>query len=114
MSTDTFRIESHWVGVGATVSATAEGIPFAARAFIAGAGEGYRLVMWLLSDEVVPPNPVYNAVSQEGTLFLPFSDFPLFLDLVRNVSPLYGWVNDEHPERNCLKTTPEQVAGEEM
>ena len=50
-----------------------------------------------------------DSASKEGTLFLPFSAFSSFLDLVRHTSPLYAWVSDGTPSRNCLQTAPEAV-----
>ncbi|MCK6531218.1 hypothetical protein L6R50_27865 [Myxococcota bacterium] len=109
-----FRVDAHWVALGAALAPEGAAPDFAARAYIACAGSGYQLVLWFLDDGATMPSATFDDATQAGTLYLLFSTLSAYLDLLRHESPVYAWVTSDAPSLNCLRTTPEKVAGEQV
>ncbi len=51
---------------------------------------------------------------RHGFLFMPFSSFPYYVDILRNEKPLYVQINTEKPSNNMLITGSEEVGEGEL
>ena len=114
MSSRTYRVDSHWLAMGGELKSEAGGAPLSAQAYITCSGEGCRFVLWFLPEGDALPAATCDLEGTEAALYLPFSTWAPFVDLVQTTSPLYAYVSSDEPSQNCLRTSVEAVAGEMM
>lgn len=76
--------------------------------------------LWLLYIMfLTPDSPPANNVAKIreksgfGYLFIPSEDYPHFIDLFRNETPIYAYLNSKNPLKNKIKTSLEEVGEEE-
>jgi hypothetical protein len=114
MPTKSFSVTHYKTCVGFKNSATWSGVNIQIQGYITCySADNYRLIMYFLHPDSPVPPPVYIPANKVGAIFLPFSDMPIYLDIVRNEKPIYAYLNTDKPEWNSIKTANEPVGEEE-
>lgn len=113
MTKKIFEVQNYKVGLGHAMSATRGGISIKARGYVTCYGDGYRLIVYGLTDDSPIPDPMFVVQNRVGALFLPFDELAGFVDMVRNEKPVYAYLNSDKPEWISLRTSSEPVGEEE-
>jgi hypothetical protein len=74
-------------------------------------GDEYTLDVYccqLEPDEDLP-EPAFDTEEKKGFMFVPFTDLPVFVDLLRNEKPIYAHLRGDKPEWTSITTTKEPV-----
>jgi hypothetical protein len=69
----------------------------------------YRLEVFFLTTDSPIPKPHVDLANHAGSIFLPVADMALFIDILRNESPLYGHLRGDKPEWTSITTGNEPV-----
>jgi hypothetical protein len=78
------------------------------------ASEQYTMdVMFLAPDSPVPP-PTIKLAEKKAYMFMPVSDLPAFVDVLRNEKPIYGHLRGDRPEWTSVTTGQEPVGEGEI
>ncbi len=85
------------------------GMALTLRAIIRCLGKTQRLDLQFVEENDANPPPHYDEAAQEGQMVLPFRDFPIFLDLLRNEGPIFAHMRGDKPEWSSITTTREPV-----
>jgi len=113
MAAKSFLVTHYKVALGHAMSATWSGKKIKIRGYVACYGSDHRFIAYFLTDDSPVPGPVYVVANKVGAIFLPFDEMPPFVDMVRNEKPIYAYLNSDHPEWICIKTSEEPVGEEE-
>jgi len=114
MSIRNFQVDSYRVKLGDRLSATFGGTPIKARGVISCMGpDNQRIVGYFLTDDSPVPSPTTTVGGKWGPVFLAKEMLPVWLDLLRNEKPIYGYINTDHPEWTNIATSNEPVGEEE-
>ena len=114
MATRTFQVTSYTIKLGDKLEATFGGTTIKARGVISCIGpDDQRVVGYFLSDDSPVPAPTTTIGGKWGPVFLPKEMMPLWVDILRNEKPLYGYINTDHPEWTNVSTSTEPVGEEE-
>ena len=73
----------------------------------------WRLWFIFLTPDSAPAENYASMKGTRGYVFAPTEDYPHVLDLLRNESPIWAYVNFPEPKRNKITTHPEAVGEEE-
>lgn len=111
MAAMSFQVNNYVLQTGYKSSATWGGTKILSQGFVAchGLGNQSLIIYGLHPSSPVPPAPVYNVPAKSGAIFVPFSDLPSYVDIVRNEKPIYARLDSDHPEWMCLSTSREPV-----
>lgn len=74
----------------------------------------YRLEVFFLTADSPIPQPQVDLVNHTGAIFLPMTDMAVFIDVLRNESPLYGHLRGDKPEWTSITTSNEPVGEGEV
>jgi len=72
-------------------------------------GEQAMLDVYFLEADSPFPQPAVNLEERKGTLFLPFRDLPVLVDLLRNEKPLYAHLRRDRLAWTSITTSREPV-----
>ncbi len=72
-------------------------------------GDGAMLDVYLLEEGSPFPQPVVDLEERKGTLFLPFRDISVLVDLLRNEKPLYAHLRADRLAWTSITTNREPV-----
>ena len=72
-------------------------------------GDTHTLDVYFLEDGSHFPQPVAEIDKQKGFMFMPFSDLPVLVDILRNEKPIYAHLRADRPEWTSITTTKEPV-----
>ena len=76
--------------------------------------DGAMLDVYFLEEDSVFPEPVVDLEQRKGTLFLPFRDIGVLVDILRNEKPLYAHLRRDRLSWTSITTSREPVGeGEE-
>jgi hypothetical protein len=109
MAIQLFQVDRYEIRLGDSLSATWSDVQVSARGVIACHGEDHRLLIYFLGEHSPVPEPVFDPGARVGAIFLPFHYLPHYVDLLRNESPIYAYLNSENPRWNSIRTTQEPV-----
>ncbi len=114
MAENTFKIESYAIKLGDRMTATFDSTTIKAKGIIACIGtEDHRIIAYFLCDDSPVPPAVITHEGKWGCLFLQKEIMPLWIDLLRNEKPLYGYINTQYPKWTNISTSNEPVGEEE-
>jgi hypothetical protein len=115
MSTHQFEISSYKISLGDKITTGFGGRTIMARGIISCRGPGYRIAAYFLSDDSPIPDATTSTQGDWAAIFLPPELMALWIDLLRNERPLYGYINTGIPGLTNLSTSLEPVGeSEEM
>lgn len=77
-------------------------------------GDEYTLDVYCCADDSDYPAPVFHTEEKKGYMFVPFTDLPVFVDLLRNEKPIYAHLRGDKPEWTSITTTKEPVGEGEI
>jgi hypothetical protein len=110
-----FEITSYKIKLGHRQSATFGVTTLKAVGIISCMGnDNQRVVIYFLHEESLIPNPAVTNDGKWGNIFLPAEMMPVWMDLLRNEKPLYGYINTEVPKLTNVSTSHEPVGEEEL
>lgn len=72
-------------------------------------GDGAMLDVYFLEEGSPFPQPVVDLEARKGTLFLPFRDISVLVDLLRNEKPLYAHLRKDRLAWTSITTNREPV-----
>ena len=114
MAIRTFEILTYKVKLGSRLTATFGVTTIKALGIISCSGpDNQRIVAYFLNDESLIPNPAVTYEGKWGNIFLPKDMLPVWIDLLRNEKPVYGYINTEIPKLTNISTSQEPVGEEE-
>ena len=114
MATKTFEVKNYKTALGDRMTGSAGGQAINFRGYIICSGDdGYHLAIYFLNPSSPVPSPTYLENYKRGVIYLPFSQMQIYLDLLRNEKPIYGYMNSNRPEWNSIRTTNEPIGEEE-
>jgi hypothetical protein len=109
MAATTFKIDKYQVTLGADLPSILTDKDGQVCGIIGCYGGDHLLMINFVKDGQPLPLNSYNEDKKTGSLFLPFSHLPSFVDLLRNEKPIYGYVNSDRPSWNNISTRHEPV-----
>ena len=111
----TWKVECHRVAIAANVTVAVAGTEFRTRGYVACIGaDDARLALWFVDEGDPVPEPAYDAETRRGTAFLPATLLGAVLDVLKDLSPVYAYVNAEMPIWNGLRTSEDALVDERM
>ena len=114
MALRTFLVTSYTIKLSDKLSATFGATTLKARGIVSCIGaDNQRVVAYFLSPDSPIPAPTTTIEGRWGPVFLPEESMAVWIDMLRNEKPLYGYINTEHPEWTSVSTTEEPVGEEE-
>ena len=109
-----FEITNYKIKLGYRISATFGVTTIKAAGVISCMGnDNQRVVIYFLHDESLIPNPAISAKGKWGNIFLPKEMMPVWIDILRNEKPLFGYINTDIPKLTNISTSNEPVGEEE-
>lgn len=115
MSIRIFEITSYKIKLGYRQSATFGVTTLKAAGIISCMGnDNQRVVIYFLHEDSLVPNPAVTNDGKWGNIFLPAVMMQVWMDLLRNEKPLYGYINTEVPKLTNVSTSHEPVGEEEL
>jgi len=108
-------VMNYVLNAGYKNSATWGGVSIRIQGYLACFGaDGSRFIVYgLHPSSPVPGTPVYNVAGNVGAIFVPFTDLPVYVDLVRNEKPIFARLDSDNPNWMSLSTSQEPVGEEE-
>lgn len=114
MATHSFAVSSYTIKLGDKLTASFGGTTIKAKGVISCIGpDNQRVVAYFLDDDSPVPAPTTTIGGAWGPIFLPKEMMPMWVDLLRNEKPIYGYINTAHPEWTNVSTSAEPVGEEE-
>lgn len=113
MASKSFEISTYSISMGDRLSLGGGQYKFR-RVISCNSEDGDRLIIYFQA-EGEPLFPAFtNLAANFGRIFLPVSEFSAFIDILRNEKPLYGYISDQKPEWNALRSRQEPVGDAEQ
>ena len=109
-----FEIRNYHVALGSEIVGIAGGKAGRAHGKITCRGDKGTIAAYFLKDGSEHPEPQTIADGLYGVIFLPRDQMPVWVDLLRNEKPIYGFTNDENPRFNRISTDLEDVGEAEL
>lgn len=113
MPANNFEITSYTIKLGDKVTTGISGVTIRARGIISCRGGAFRIVAYFLSSDSPVPAAYVSAQGDSAAIFLPPDLMGLWVDLLRNERPLYGYINSGIPPLTNISTSLEPVGEEE-
>jgi len=66
-------------------------------------------VLFYAEGSAFPEHPIIELDKKKGFMFLPISEMPALVDVLRNEKPIYGHLRGDRPEWTSITTTQEPV-----
>ena len=104
-----FEIREYIVTLRQREVLTMAGLALTLRGLIRCLGETQQLDLYFVEEQDANPPPRYDAEKKQGRMVLPFRDFAIFLDLLRNEGPIYAHLRADKPEWSSITTSREPV-----
>ncbi|MFQ5889532.1 MAG: hypothetical protein ACE5JR_05715 [Gemmatimonadota bacterium] len=108
-----FPLENYQISLGDGLTSTWGDQTIRARGVIGCYGTDYRLILYFLTEDSPVPKPLFIERACLGAIFLPFRDYPAYIDLLRNEKPVYGSIDTEDPTQHHISTLHEPIGEEE-
>jgi len=109
-----FEISTYKIKLGYRMSATFGVTTLKALGIISCIGpENQRINIYFLHDDSQVPNPAISNKGKWGNIFLQKEMMPVWINLVRNEKPLFGYINTEVPKLTNVSTSQESIGEEE-
>ena len=108
MANKGFEISTYSISMGDRLSFGGGQYQFR-RVISCNSKDGQRLIIYFQAEGEQLYPPFTDLDIGLGRIFLPVSEFSAFVDVLRNEKPLYGYISDQKPEWNTLRTLQEPV-----
>jgi hypothetical protein len=111
MPGESFEVKKYILRLGHKMKSTWDGTEIEAQGILACYGEHpHRFIVYgLHPNSPMPPTAVCNWSVRLGAIFVPFEDFPAYVDIVRNEKPVYARITTDDPDSMALDTDMEPV-----
>lgn len=109
MAIASFEVSTYDIRMARQLDLNVDGHLVRYHAVISCRGGGYTLAIYFLTSASFIPNNAYDAAAKRGTIYLPLEQYPLYLDILRNESPVYCFLNSSYPLHNGIYTGVEPV-----
>ena len=108
MSAITTEIENYLIQIGYESTGGLGGPK--SRGVIACYGQGgYVLLIYLAAPDSEIAAPTFDPDSKWGSINVPVGEMANYLDVLRNESPVYLYMNSNYPQWNNIRTSKEPV-----
>lgn len=104
-----FEIREYIVTLRQREVMTIGGLALTLRGLIRCLGDTQQLDLYFVEEHDANPPPHYDATAKKGRMVLPFRDFHIFLDLLRNEGPIFAHMRSDKPDWSSITTTREPV-----
>jgi hypothetical protein len=109
-----FEITGYHVALGGEIVGISGNKAARAHGKITCKGEEGTIAAYFLKDGSEVPQAQTIRNGRYGVLFLPRDMMPVWVDLLRNEKPIYGFTNEESPQFNRISTDLEDVGEHEL
>lgn len=114
MSAQVFEIKQYMVVWRQEEIRDFDGIEVRMRGMVRCIGDEYSMDVIFYAPESPYPQPIFDQENNKGFMFMPVSDLPTFVDILRNEKPIYGHLRADRPEWTSVTTTQEPVGEGEV
>jgi hypothetical protein len=108
MYSDRFEITKYVVRTGSKISAMWGGQQVDAKGVIKCDGKEADIILYFV-DNPDSYSPVVNIDKKTAVTFHDIGHMPIFMDMLRNEKPIFGYINSDSPESTMLATSIESV-----
>jgi hypothetical protein len=109
MSKVQFQIKKYQVTLGSDLLSIVTDFDVKVVGIIGCYGKEAQLMVNFVAEGETLPASTYDAEKNVGTIFKPVSLMPIYIDILRNEKPVFGYLNSEKPEWNSISTGHEPV-----
>jgi hypothetical protein len=109
MSKEQFEIKKYQVTLGSDLLSIVTNIDMKVVGIIGCYGKDVQIMINFVAEGEELPISAYDSEKSVGTMFRPISLMPIYIDLLRNEKPVFGYLNSEKPEWNSISTGHEPV-----
>lgn len=114
MNSAVFEIKQYMVIWRQLETREFDGIQVQLRGMVRCIGDEYSMdVLFVVPDSEVP-QPIFDEEKKKGYMFMPISDLPGFVDILRNEHPIFGHLRGDRPEWTSVTTSQEPVGEGEI
>jgi hypothetical protein len=85
------------------------GVEVKVRGMVRCVGDEYTMDVIFVAPNSPYPDPIFDKEKHKGFMFMPMSDMPGFVDILRNEKPIFGHLRDDRPEWTSITTSQEPV-----
>lgn len=107
MATATFQISTYEIKLARQMTTGGGAIQF--YSYVTCRGGGYTLLIYFLKPGSPDMDNIYLADRKRGRIVVPWDQFPVYVDLLRNEKPIYAYLDSDKPISNCVYTGQEPV-----
>ncbi|MBN2534805.1 MAG: hypothetical protein JXB88_18130 [Spirochaetales bacterium] len=111
MATKTFQIGTYEIKLAREMTIGGGTVKF--YSYIKCAGGDHTLLIYFLRPDSNNMDNIYLVDSKLGRIVVPWDQYPVYVDLLRNEKPLYVYLDSEKPINNRLYTGKEPIGEEE-
>jgi hypothetical protein len=111
MATATFQISTYEIKLARQMTIGGGAIQF--YSYITCHGGGYTLLIYFLKPDSPDMDNLYLVDRKLGRIVVPWNQFPVYVDLLRNEKPIYAYLDSDTPIWNRVYTGQEPVGEEE-
>lgn len=109
MSIVRFQIDNYQITKGASVKTVFDGNVKIVRGIVGCYGDDYILALNFTDKAEDLHKGFFDQTRKYASLFLPVSDMPVVIDMLRNEKPIYAHVDTKNPECSTVSTLHEPV-----
>ncbi len=114
MAIVSFEVKTYEIKIAREINASDKGQELKFPAYVVGRGDEHHVVVYILDDASTVPENSFVPQYKRGTIFVPRWQYEWFVDLLRNESPVFCYLNSENPRWNALYTGAEPVGEQEI
>ena len=111
MATRTFQISTYEVTLARQMTIGTGAVEF--YSYIRCRGGDYTLLIYFLKPDSDDLDNIFLVDRKLGRIVVPWDQFPVYVDLLRNEKPIYAYLNSDRPISNRIYTGQEPVGEEE-
>lgn len=109
MSAQVFEIKNYMVIWRQLEERDFNGVTVQIRGIVRCSGDEYSMDVVFYAPGSDYPDPVFEEDKKKGYMFMPMSDMPGFVDVLRNEKPIFGHLRTDRPDWTSVTTSQEPV-----
>ncbi|MFW5748322.1 MAG: hypothetical protein ACOCYT_01780 [Chloroflexota bacterium] len=106
---EVFEVKSYMVIFRQEEIREFDGTSVTIRTMVRCTGDEYTMDVIFYAPGSPYPAPVIDLDNKKGYMFMPMSDLPAFVDILRNEKPVYAHLRSDRREWTSITTTQEPV-----
>ena len=111
MATKTFEISTYEITLARQMTIGGGAIEF--YSYIKCQGGGHTLLIYFLKPDSDDMDNIFLVDRKLGRIVVPWDQYPVYVDLLRNEKPVYAFMDSDRPISNRIYTGKEPIGEEE-